>query len=378
MIHLPALCLSDIHSFITYNGITTIQNQKLPSHFCVHCTPSAKKRKRKTDTAAAQQHKHNTNCELLTSSPPLPPTPSLTKHPPQVCRCKSCGMKITELKSQCLYYARCERCRLKRKLTPSYLRAQADPEKSKRRTLQDLKTLETALETARFMADWNGEQQNGIDPKAEVVHSEAGEQRTGEDAIHSLGLKRYRVKGDGSCWTYAVLASASLIEHAKPAAANDCGPLMPTSLDLAKDKHLRTLCVDWLLKNGRDKLNLKDDEMDSIPSFLKGPAYTKAGTFTSGTFGDNNCLFGVAAHVKRTIVLWSKPSLQNPMALQQVIYYHDNCVTEVLWSHEEICKYAKKNDTIHLEHNGADHFDPLLSSSPIELDSAFMNSLSTL
>ena len=153
---------------------------------------------------------------------------------------------------------------------------------------------------------------------------------------------------------------------------------MPTSLDLAKDKHLRTLCVDWLLKNGRDKLNLKDDEMDSIPSFLKGPAYTKAGTFTSGTFGDNNCLFGVAAHVKRTIVLWSKPSLQNPMALQQVIYYHDNCVTEVLWSHEEICKYTKKNDTIHLEHNGVDHFDPLLSSSPIELDSAFMNSLSTL
>lgn len=273
---------------------------------------------------------------------------------------------MTEMKSQCLHYARCARCRLKRKLTPSYLRAQADPDKSKKRTLQDLKT----LETASFLADLKGEQ-NGIDPKAEQqVHSEAGEQRTGEDAILSLGLKRYRVKGDGSCWTYACLASASLIEHAKPAEANVSGPpLMPTSLDLARDKQLRTLCVEWLLENGRDKLNLKDDEMKNISSYLRCPSYEQDGTFTLGKFGDNTSLCAVAALVKCTIVLWSKPSLQNPMAKQQVIHYvNENCVTEKIWSHEDICKYAKKNATIHLEHNGVDHFDPLLSSNPIKID----------
>ena len=55
-------------------------------------------------------------------------------------------------------------------------------------------------------------------------------------------------------------------------------------------------------------------------------------------------------HVKRTIILWDKTTLRNPIARQQVIEYTDSStVRERVWDIDQITAYCERNHAIHIE-----------------------------
>eukprot|EP00966_Prymnesium_polylepis_P298436 6896383-Prymnesium_polylepis.1 len=133
----------------------------------------------------------------------------------------------------------------------------------------------------------------------------------GAALIEQLGLKRRKLNGDGSCWVYAILEVAGLLDHGHARTEQT-----PSSLDRAKDLHCRMLAVTWLRTNGKAILQLNDEEMATVSSFLKTPEYPLEVDADYGTFGNNISIAGLVPHVKRTIILWDKTNLRNPVARQ--------------------------------------------------------------
>ena len=66
----------------------------------------------------------------------------------------------------------------------------------------------------------------------------------GYEAYKKLNLTRYRVRGDGSCWVYAILACLRLLEH-----HDEKRTLNPSTRDCAFDRVCRTHALNWLNAN---------------------------------------------------------------------------------------------------------------------------------
>ncbi len=182
----------------------------------------------------------------------------------------------------------------------------------------------------------------------------------GYSVLKLLELVRHKVRGDGSCWIYAVLAAAGLIDSVHLRVEVD-----PSDMDRAKDLLCRVLCNKWLHNNGVSVLNLSAEEMAIIDDILKTPEYPFTEEADFGTFGTNVSIGALVALIKVTVVLWNKKTLQNINARQQVIEFIPASATEVetikerIWDNTEICEYALKNKTIHIEWNGSNHYAAL-------------------
>ena len=201
----------------------------------------------------------------------------------------------------------------------------------------------------------------------------------GSALIKKLGLKRRKVKGDGSCWVYAILECAGLLDHGHSRTEQT-----PTPMDRAKDKFCRILSVTWLRQHGKTMLQLNEKDEETVESFLKTPVYPLQTDSDYGTFGNNVSIAGLVPHVKRTIILWDKTSLRNPVARQQVIEYTEYAIApasicERVWDVKQVADYIKKgNEPLHLEWNGFDHYAALVHSTPNSIDEGFKAMLSTL
>ena len=198
----------------------------------------------------------------------------------------------------------------------------------------------------------------------------------GYSVLKLLELVRHKVRGDGSCWIYAVLAAAGLIDSVHLRVEVD-----PSDMDRAKDLLCRVLCNKWLHNNGVSVLNLSAEEMASIDDILKTPKYPFTEEADFGTFGTNVSIGALVALIKVTVVLWNKKTLQNINARQQVIEFIPASATEVetikerIWDNTEICEYALKNKMIHIEWNGSNHYAALVPPALVQIDPVFAKML---
>ena len=198
----------------------------------------------------------------------------------------------------------------------------------------------------------------------------------GHSVFKLLQLVRHKVRGDGSCWIYAVLAAAGLIDSLHLRVEID-----PSDMDRAKDLLCRVLCNKWLHDNGVSVLNLSAEEMASVDDILKTPEYPFTEEADFGTFGTNVSIGALVALIKVTVVLWNKKTLQNINARQQVIEFIPASATSVetikerVWDNTEICEYALKNKTIHIEWNGSNHYAALVPPALVQIDPVFAKML---
>ena len=198
----------------------------------------------------------------------------------------------------------------------------------------------------------------------------------GHSVLKLLQLVRYKVRGDGSCWIYAVLAAAGLLDSLHVRVEID-----PSDMDRAKDLLCRVLCNKWLHANGASVLNLSAEEMASIDDILKTPEYPFTDEENFGTFGTNVTIAALVALIKVTVVLWNKKTLQNINARQQVIEFipataeTTETIKERIWDNTEICEYALKNKTIHIEWNGSNHYAAFVPAKGVQIDPAFAEML---
>eukprot|EP00966_Prymnesium_polylepis_P218730 5062011-Prymnesium_polylepis.1 len=152
-------------------------------------------------------------------------------------------------------------------------------------------------------------------------------------------------------------------------------------MDRAKDMFCRILAVTCLRQHGQAVLQLNDKEMGTLQAFLKTPEYPFEVDDDYGTFGNNISIVGLVPHVKRTIILWDKTTLRNPMARQQVIEFIDSStVRDRVWDVDQISLYCESNHAIHIEWNGLNHYAALVDqeSGPVPIDAGFKAMLSTL
>ena len=112
--------------------------------------------------------------------------------------------------------------------------------------------------------------------------------RNGNAAISLLKLKRYKVKGDGSCWVYAILACAGLCESRSLTAEQT-----PTSRDRGMDRVCRNLAYLWLFDHQNVMLR---DEIETLDEILdKLPQHPMVDDDDFGSFGTINTVMGLAA-----------------------------------------------------------------------------------
>lgn len=200
----------------------------------------------------------------------------------------------------------------------------------------------------------------------------------GNAVIRLLKLRRFKVKGDGSCWVYALLASAQMCEHIHARVEQT-----PSPMDRARDLFCRILASTWLQQNGVAVLNLDVAEMSTIDAIMKVPEYPLADDDDYGTFGTNVSIAGLVAWIKVTVVLWNQTTLGNAAARQQVIeFVRDNLNVESLyerfWTNDEILAYSMKNQVVHIEWDGVNHYNALIGAAPVAFDGAFLQMLSAL
>ncbi len=169
-----------------------------------------------------------------------------------------------------------------------------------------------------------------------------------------LGLIIKKVKGDGSCWIYAILAAIGLCDHQHSRTEQ-----LPSAADRSRDHLCRMLTVDWLQEQQYKFQHDEDpDEM------LRVPQYPMVDGSDYGTFGTTTFVIGLAATLKVTIVMWNETTLMSDEAKQQVILYDAKSgrTSERSWHHMHILEYSLANETIHIEWNGRDHYSARVST----------------
>ena len=112
--------------------------------------------------------------------------------------------------------------------------------------------------------------------------------RTGTDLFKLLKLVLHKVKGDGSCWVYAIMACAGLCDHAHPRHNND-----PSSRDRTRDSLCRVMTHTYLQKNGV-MLSLSTSDLANLDDILEMPKYPMKDDDDFGSFGSSLTVLGLA------------------------------------------------------------------------------------
>ena len=189
---------------------------------------------------------------------------------------------------------------------------------------------------------------------------------TGQDAYRKLGLCRKKVKGDGSCLYYAVLANYGECEHAHTRYER-----MPTTHDRSLDAFLRETTVKWLNDHCQAH-NFTEEETATIDSHLIMPKYPLKTDKDFGTFATNINVLALASFFETPIVVWDRTTLLNPNTLQHVYDVdHDAegtvIVSERYWSYSHVVSKADERTLVHVEFDGVNHYSALVGTEPVPL-----------
>ena len=195
--------------------------------------------------------------------------------------------------------------------------------------------------------------------------------KNGSVVISLLNLVRYRVKGDGSCWVYAMLACADLCESAHKEHERH-----PTPRDRGMDRWCRSLAYLWMYEHQErlltDEIETLEDVVDVVPQ------HPLVDDDDFGSYGTISTITGLAAYLDVSVVCWNKMTLRNPNALQQVVLHkHDDQapfdMSEVAMNPSEILELSKNDARVmHIEWNGVDHYAALVGENPTPINAAQM------
>lgn len=188
------------------------------------------------------------------------------------------------------------------------------------------------------------------------------EAMSGFEAHKLLNVIRNKVKGDGSCWVYAVLACLGLLEHDHPKNTYD-----PTPRDRGMDALCRLFAGAWFEQH-KASLNLSDTERTSISATIEVvPEYPCTVAADMGSFGNITTIMGLAVFFEIHIVCWDKTTLRNREACQQVIEFCPSSAEtlkrckEHAWTAAQIVEFSATHasNTIHIEWDGVNHYAAL-------------------
>lgn len=196
-------------------------------------------------------------------------------------------------------------------------------------------------------------------PKNEMASDQAS--MNGHEVYKQLKLTRRKVKGDGSCWVYAMLDNAGLLEHGN---TDDD----PTPRDRGMDALCRIMSNVYIEAHQKD-LELTPDEIASIDAVLRTPEYPLVEAGDYGEFGTMTTILGLAFFLKVTCVVWNKKTLRSRGIYQQVVVYDAdaNSVKEHNWTYDKICSHT--GPMMHIEWDGINHYSSLAGVAPIAIDS---------
>ena len=137
---------------------------------------------------------------------------------------------------------------------------------------------------------------------------------TGHQVHTLLSLVRHRMRGDGSCWVYAILACLGLLEH-----DHHKHDLDPTPRDRGMDALCRLMASVWFDMN-KGALNMSDGEMAEFVTTIDAvPEYPLESQEDMGSFGNMTTIMCLASYFGLNIICWNKKTLRIPDALQQCI-----------------------------------------------------------
>jgi hypothetical protein len=191
---------------------------------------------------------------------------------------------------------------------------------------------------------------------------------SGHDVHSLLSLTRHRVKGDGSCWVYAVLACLGLLEHDHPKLTYD-----PTPRDRGMDALCRIFANAWFTTH-MSSLELSETERAEIGATNETvPEYPCVDAEDMGSFGNMTTIMCIAGFLGLNVVCWNKKTLRNKQARQQCVEFAPTdadpqaCKERMLSSNEIVSFCAEKESVIHIEWDGLNHYAALLSPAPVEI-----------
>ena len=184
---------------------------------------------------------------------------------------------------------------------------------------------------------------------------------TGHEVHKILSLVRQRVKGDGSCWVYAILACLGLLEHGHPSKTND-----PTPRDRGMDALCRIFAGAWF-ESHMHSMDLNEHEVHEISTTIETvPEYPCVDAEDMGSFGNMSTIMALAGCFGINVVCWNKKTLRNKAARQQCIEFapteeDPQACNERMYNTTEIVSFAHKASVIHIEWDGVNHYAALLS-----------------
>lgn len=189
----------------------------------------------------------------------------------------------------------------------------------------------------------------------------------GHEVYKHLQLVRKKVKGDGSCWVYAMLECAGLLQHG--GTDND-----PSSRDRGMDALCRIMSNVYMAAN-KDSLDLSAEEIESMDSVLRVPEYPLVEADDYGEFGTITTIIGLAFFFKVSVVVWNKKTLRSRGIRQQVVEYlpETNEVKERNCTYDFIC--AIQGPLMHIEWDGVNHYAAVVAKGPVTIDSTVRSRL---
>ena len=198
--------------------------------------------------------------------------------------------------------------------------------------------------------------------------------RNGYVTFTILGLVRRKVKGDGSCWVYAMLECAGLLESAHPTTEQ-----LPSPRDRGMDVICRQLAWLYLSKHtellDRKEIDMLDEITDQMPQ------HPMVDDDDFGSYGTINPIRGLAAYLDVSVVCWNQKTLRNSLALQQVIVHEHNPTSpfdmcEHNMSLSEIVAFSRRDPRVmHIEWNGDNHYAALVTSTPTPINAEIKSGL---
>ena len=182
-----------------------------------------------------------------------------------------------------------------------------------------------------------------------------------------------KVKGDGSCWVYAILAAMYLMEN-----THMTKELTPTTRDRAMDDTCRSFSMMWL---EQFSTHMTVTERSAIEDLQIMPQYDQDKLISMGTFGDSNTLMGLAGCLGISVVMWNKKMLNKRNVKHQVIICmnRDHCDSTNTWPYEmkesamlieEIVTFCKDpthmRRVAHIEWDGSAHYACMQSVNAVD------------
>ena len=182
-----------------------------------------------------------------------------------------------------------------------------------------------------------------------------------------------KVKGDGSCWVYAILAAMHLMES-----VHKTKELIPSMRDRAMDDTCRSFSIFWLKNFGTQ---LTPSENSIIQELEDMPIYYGEQLIQMGSFGDSNTILGLVACLGISVVLWNNELQKKRDVKQQVIVCmdRDECDSNKTWPYQvkelalsvkeiaALCNESKhKGRVAHIEWDGAGHYACMQSNQQLE------------